>query len=242
MNRLHRPASFEVPEAVAPASAGLPRGFAVIVGGVMAAGALSGFLLNRSATLAKVSPGEAPPALTTAARLASREGAAEPVHTLTREEPQPAAELVAPVRRLRVRAVTITPPDDPFQPSQPVVATAPLPVKAVQTGAPGANPGEFIFSAPVARTPAAGPAPAAAVTPAAAPAPAGPRPEEIVLTGIIQGEPPLAVIRHGGQSHFLKIGDKVADSWRLEEIKERSAVLKLGGERVEIPIQGGSSQ
>lgn len=242
MIRHRRSAPLEAPQATEAAPSGLPRGFTLVVAGVMAAGALSGFLLNRTAALSQQSRLAPAPAVTTEALLASREGAAEPLRALARVEPQPAGELVAPVRRLRVRTVAITPPADPFEPSEPLpaVTVAPVSEPAAKAGAPGANPGEFIFSAPVARSSA--PAPAAAAVPAAAPAPAGPRPDEITLTGIIQGEPPLAVIRHGGQSHFLKIGDKVADSWRLEEIKERSAVLKLGGERVEVPIQGGSSQ
>jgi len=41
---------------------------------------------------------------------------------------------------------------------------------------------------------------------------------------------------------FLKIGDQVADTWRLVEIKERSVLLQLGERRVEIPIQGGNSE
>lgn len=66
-----------------------------------------------------------------------------------------------------------------------------------------------------------------------------PAPPEII--GIVQGEPPLVVVKSEGQSFYLKIGDQVADTWRLEAIKERSAIFRLGGRRVEIPIQGGNS-
>jgi hypothetical protein len=66
-----------------------------------------------------------------------------------------------------------------------------------------------------------------------------PVPPEII--GIVQGEPPLVVVKSEGQSFYLKIGDQVADTWRLEAIKERSAIFRLGGRRVEIPIQGGNS-
>lgn len=65
---------------------------------------------------------------------------------------------------------------------------------------------------------------------------------EILLTGVIQGEPPLAVIRFRDQSYFLKIGDLIADSWRLEEINERSCVIRHGNRRAVIPIQGGNPQ
>jgi hypothetical protein len=58
----------------------------------------------------------------------------------------------------------------------------------------------------------------------------------------VQGDPPVAVVRYEGQSFFLKIGDQVADTWRLVEFKERSAIFQLGAQRVEIPIKGGSSE
>ena len=73
-------------------------------------------------------------------------------------------------------------------------------------------------------------------------APAAPSIADVALTGIVQGDPPVAVLRYGGQSHFLKIGDQVADTWRLVEIRESSAILQMGGRRVEIQIRGGSSQ
>jgi hypothetical protein len=89
------------------------------------------------------------------------------------------------------------------------------------------------------------PAGAAGAQPAAppqAPQLSAPRPEELALTGIIQGEPPLAVVRYAGQTLFLKMGDQIADTWRLVEIKERSARFQLGEQRVEVPIKGGSSE
>ncbi len=220
----------------------------------MLVGGVSGFLLNRTGAPAGPLPGETPLShvapWASEPLLASQEGAVSGASAeataLAEALPAVTGEIVAPVRRLRLRAVTVTPPADPFEPTQ--AESTPTLGAAVGSGPSGgpvaiqpANPGEFTFATPVGR-PAAAPRPAVNPTPSPAPLPAGPRVEELALTGIIQGEPPLAVIRYGGQSHFLKIGDRVADSWRLEEIKERSAVLKLGEERVEVPIQGGSSQ
>lgn len=233
-----------------PAAGGLPRGIGVVVAGVMIVSGVTGFLLNRTVSSGGPTPGETP--LSHVAPWASESLLASEVGAVSAVSPKAAAlveavpaatgEIVAPVRRLRVRAVTITPPADPFEPTEAESAPA---LGETPSGGPvaiqPATPGEFTFASPVGRA-AAAPKPSPSPAPSVAPVPAGPRVEELSLTGIIQGEPPLAVVRYGGQSHFLKIGDRVADSWRLEEIKERSAVLKLGEERVEIPIQGGSSQ
>lgn len=148
---------------------------------------------------------------------------------------------VAPLR-IRVRPADVVPPDDPFRPSRAEPLAA-LPAGAGQAKNAGTQVPAF--------HPAAAPGPA--VTPERSPAPAA-RPERAVartaapaldgvtLVGIIQGEPPVALLRSGGQSLFLKVGDQLAGTWRLAEIKERSAVLELGDHRVEIPIQGGNSQ
>jgi hypothetical protein len=64
----------------------------------------------------------------------------------------------------------------------------------------------------------------------------------LAVIGLVQGDPPLAVVEYAGQQFYLKVGDQVADTWRLEEIKERSATFRLGEQRVEVPINGGRSQ
>jgi hypothetical protein len=152
-----------------------------------------------------------------------------------------------------LRRVDVTPPDDPFRPLQgeepaeaPVAAPVPAPVspappavtKPVKkaTPAPAAKPAAKKVSKPA---PAVRPGRAGA---GASPAVAAPRPEELVVTGVVQGEPPLAVVRFADQLLFLKIGDRVADTWRLVEIRERSAVFQLGARQVEIPIKGDSSE
>jgi hypothetical protein len=132
-----------------------------------------------------------------------------------------------------LRPVDVTPPPNPFE-ATPLAAPAPV-------GAAGVGP---VGRAPGPLPPAGGVVEAAPVVaaPGKAPAAAPPAADELQLTGIVQGDPPLAVVQFQGQSLFLKIGDQVADSWRLVEIKERSAIFQMGARRVEVPIKGGSSE
>jgi hypothetical protein len=133
-----------------------------------------------------------------------------------------------------LRQVQADVPPDPFQ---PVAMTRRIP----RSGAAGA-PGPWVGGgapAPVAKAPVLPNPQAAAAQPEAAPAV---KVEDLNLTGVVQGDPPVAVVQYQGQSLFLKIGDLVADSWRLVEIKERSAIFQMGARRVEVPIKGGSSE
>jgi hypothetical protein len=66
-------------------------------------------------------------------------------------------------------------------------------------------------------------------------------PANLVLVGIIQGEPPLAVFSLGGQSVYVKPGDNVNEDWRLQSVTDRSIILACEGQQVEITIQGGGS-
>lgn len=139
------------------------------------------------------------------------------------------APVIAP--RAAFRPVQLSAPDDPFQVPTSLPAVAPAkPAVVAAAGAAGQAP---VVSPPVVGKPA---------RPAAPAAPAGPKADELNLTGIIQGDPAVAVVKYGGQSLFLKIGDQVADTWRLVEIKDRSVMFQLGEQRVEITIQGGNSQ
>jgi hypothetical protein len=159
---------------------------------------------------------------------------------------------------LRLRAVPVTVPTDPFRETLPERPQAREPVRG-PVGALGGGRAMGLRWRGGMLPPAAGPwggapgwvPPAGAVPagpPAAAPAPLVKQephelaPEDVTLTGTIQGDPPLAVIKYGGQSLFLKIGDQVADAWRLAEIGERSAVLKRGEQRIEVHITRGGSQ
>jgi hypothetical protein len=153
-----------------------------------------------------------------------------------------------------IRAVDISLPEDPFQ-AVPELAPVEAPVEPGDEelgefeGVPVLPPVEPCpEGAPPARAQvtAAPPKPVEPCPEGALPsvpaAPAVPDPDQFTLAGLIQGDPPLAVIRYEDQTLFLKIGDQVADTWRLVEVKERSAIFQLGEQRVEVPIQGGSSQ
>lgn len=205
---------------------GLPRIslLAVMVAGVLAVGGGVGLALNHAGAPAAATPEVIPgdPA-TDPLTPASTSADAAPAPTLVR------STIAAP------RVVEVMPPENPF------LRTAADPA----VFAPAGNPGSVSVTvaapaAPVAR-PSGTPAAAAPARPAPA-EPSAPNADDLALTGIVQGEPPVAVVRYSGQSLFLKIGDQVADTWRLVEIKERSAIFQLGAQRVEIPIKGGSSE
>jgi hypothetical protein len=144
-------------------------------------------------------------------------------------EALPAPTLVRTVSAAPVSFEALTPPENPFMRT----AAAPL---AAPVLAPTATADQKAAFGQVTT----------AIKPAAAARPATAEPavniEDLSITGVVQGEPPLVVVRYEAQSLFLKIGDQVADTWRLVEIKERSAIFQLGAQRVEVPIKGGSSE
>ena len=155
----------------------------------------------------------------------------------TAAETLPAPTLVR--SSMTMRFTDTTPPDNPFvrtAAAPPLVSVAPA-----QRGMGGG--GGAFENAPVLPAVGLHGSVKAAAKPVDTPAtPSVPSANDLHLTGVVQGDPPVAVVRFSGQSFFLKIGDQVADTWRLVEIKERSAVFQLGAQRVEIPIKGGSSE
>jgi hypothetical protein len=195
-----------------------------LVAGVLAVGGATGLVLNRTSAprpdLA-AAPREAILAAETEAPVASSAALQVAV--------QPAVAVPASASS-GIHFSEAAPPPDPFQPEpgeakhvaapHPVSATAAAAASGLRAGKPAGAPVEKPVKSPVT----------------------APKAADITITGVIQGDPPLVVVRYEGRSLFLKIGDQVADSWRLEAIKERSAVFQLGEQRVEVPIQGGSSQ
>jgi hypothetical protein len=143
---------------------------------------------------------------------------------------------------LQVRRVSIEAPSNPFQPSEaapPAISVVPQTV-ATATTATDVRVAERRSSAPgnevTAPERAAAPQQEAATATSAVPD----LKSELTLTGVIEGDPSLAVVRYDGQVFYLKTGEKLADSWQLVEIRERSAIFQAGTRKVEIPIQGGS--
>jgi hypothetical protein len=182
------------------------------------------------------------------AKTASRSTAAVPVTTNAHPVPAVAAAVVK-------TAPPIAVPPNPFVPTEPDPLPAPL-AKAVggvptaeavvaEAFAPGFPVGEggSLSLPPVGSVGGPGTAgqTVAGLTPGGK-ATLHRLAEEPEIVGIVQGEPPLAVAKSDGQSFYLKVGDQIADTWRLVAIKDRSVVFRLGGRRVEVPIQGGNSE
>jgi len=137
----------------------------------------------------------------------------------------------------RIRSVELSPPADPFQPTaaEPLAAVPTPGAAGQQAAAPGRNPAALLAPGSAVGAPQA--------VRQSPPAPTAPvRPQDLILTGIIDAEPALAVIKNGSQTLFLKIGDRVGDAWQLMEIKERSAVFVRDGQRVELQIIGGGAE
>lgn len=207
---------------------GQPRisGLALMVAGVLALSGGVGLVLNRAlaptAVTVEAVPGD--PA-TDPQTPASTVAEATPAPTLVRSVSSPP------------RLVDVVAPENPF------LRTAADPVAFAPVGNSASVPAAAA-GMPAARGAAPAATPGTVLSQPARPvaAPAQPSADDLALTGIVQGDPPVAVVRYSGQSLFLKIGDQVADTWRLVEIKERSALFQLGAQRVEIPIKGGSSE
>lgn len=194
---------------------------------LLGAGALAGIALNQRATAPANQPAPAPPETVLAA--------AAPVPVASRPAVPDRTPVVALAGAVMPRE-EIAPPDNPFLPTP----ADPLPARAEGAAAAAmAGAGRGIPSLPpVSAVPApVAPVPVPGTGAARSSAPEG----ELEVVGIVQGEPPLAVVRWQGQSFYLKVGDQVADTWRLVAVRERSAIFRLGEQRVEIPIQGGNS-
>ncbi len=198
----------------------------VLVAGVLALGGGIGFAFNRT------TPHRADIRSASASDVDGQDAASLGAESVAAQgEPTVASFPAGPAA---LRLAEVIPPDNPFLPTAATAEPRPAAAPALPQALPGAA-GARVKIAPARTAPVAARKPAPAVAPA-------PSPDELVLSGIVHGEPPLAVVKFSGQSLFLKTGDQVADTWRLTEIKERSAVFQLGERRIEIQIQGGSSQ
>lgn len=205
-----------------PADAGSLRWVKVAGASILVLGVTFGLLVNRSAAENRARSLRDDPALQ-AALAPLPEPEAEPV--VAAADPNGTRVLFS----LRTSAADV--PPDPFV---PVPMSRAIPRPAVETGE------RTLSVAPAAAAPVLpNPGATARREEPAAPAVSA---ADLNLTGLVQGDPPVAVVQYQGQSLFLKIGDLVADSWRLVEIKERSAIFQMGARRVEVPIKGGSSE
>jgi hypothetical protein len=60
------------------------------------------------------------------------------------------------------------------------------------------------------------------------------------LEGIVTGQPTFAVIRHEGKPYFVKVGDSVADTYRVEAIRGGREVV-LAGQQGTVVLRTGKS-
>ena len=97
------------------------------------------------------------------------------------------------------------------------------------------------FSAPEA--PASGPPPGDAETGEPPPDPLlaeqQPLKAELRLVGIVTGARTLAVIRHGDTRYYVKVGDEIADGYRVEAIRGDREVV-LAGSKGTIVLRTGN--
>ncbi len=218
----------------------------VFVAGVLVMGGVVGFFLNpltRSKGVAPVEMAEASP---------------QPGEEEFVGEPEPVDPVPVPAalwtKGPRMRGVTrMLPPQDPFQPTQADPSTAPAMLMQPNWGLGASAAGPPALPLPYALAPeqrvalppttlsvrAVAPR-APAAPPRSLPNPAPTAVARPVLTGLVQGDPPVALVRWEGQTVFLKVGDTIAGTWQLIAINENSAVFRLGAQRVELHIQGGS--
>jgi hypothetical protein len=259
---LPRAAPRTAPFQAAAPNAGDPvwRGVKLFAAGILVAGVFAGLVISPLLPNTRAANADA---LTAPA---SPDDVSLP--TLHTEEPP---SVLASGPSLAASAL-ISVPVDPFTPTQEEVSLAPLSAAApapLSAAAPAPRRGGWLGAplpdvhapqfppllvaprVPTLQKPAAAadkreapsarpgtPAPTAALAPTAAPAPV----ERPTLTGIIQGDPPLVIVRYEGQTLFLKVGDRAGTAWKLEEIRESSAVFRMGDQRVEVLVQGGISR
>jgi len=147
-------------------------------------------------------------------------------------------------------AVAETPPtlaaDQPSEPAaEPAVEAAPEPESPEPAAEPAPPPVPAQTAAASAPRPAPRPAPARAVPAASLPPfmlpstdgggtatrPLGPAPGVLWLSGVIQGDPTVAVLRRGENRYHVCEGDLIEGRYRVISISNNTAVLQRGSTR-----------
>jgi hypothetical protein len=160
-------------------------------------------------------------------------------------------------------AADLPPPTPPRQmasePEPP--AQAPEPEPQVAADPPNSQPEEQTAEpAPKPQPPPAPPRPARAAAPKPQPRPAAPRPvatdelppfqpayqqEEaslgpppgvLWLSGVIQGDPEVALLRRGDNRYLVREGDLVEGRYRVLEISSNTITLRRGGRRQSLRV------
>ena len=150
-----------------------------------------------------IAGGREPGSKISAAPLPQRAAAEAPATPdVAAPEPQPAQE-AAPV---------VEPPSEPAAPKPKAAATSsPRPRAAAPSSLPPLMPA----------VQAAG----------GSTAPLGPPPGVLWLSGIIQGDPTLAVLRRDASRYLVRKGDTIEGAYRVVEISSASVTLQRGGSK-----------
>jgi len=64
----------------------------------------------------------------------------------------------------------------------------------------------------------------------------GPPPDVLWLSGVIQGEPKVALLRRGGNRYLVKEGDTLEGSYRVLEISSSSVALERAGRKQQLRV------
>ena len=134
-------------------------------------------------------------------------------------KPAPAAPVQAPEQAAAQESAT-TAEEAEQEPGEEAGPTDRNPFSA-----PGAAPAVSVTSGEGPTTTGEAPGEAAtALQPGSEPASGGPT-TALSLTGIVAGKPAVAIIREDGQRYFVKVGDSVADRYRVQAIGQHEVVL-----------------
>lgn len=104
-------------------------------------------------------------------------------------------------------------------PAQPDPQPTPPPAPARRPAAPGAQPVSRDLLPPLTAA-LAGPG-----------EPVGPPPGVLWLSGVIQGEPKLALIRRGENRYLVREGDSLEGAYRVVQIADSTVTLERAGRR-----------
>lgn len=194
------------------------------------------FIWRVQTTTVAAPPPKAPPPPVVAMAAPAVAAAAGPVLSLEKqrivEVPLGDKDPFIPTVNLDVSPVPVTPGPPPQMTGKPVMVTELTGISPLPPTNPTLN--SFGTPTPVTKPPADISKP---VVPVVA-APTVP-PMPYVLSGIVQGNPDVAVLRHfDGSRRIARVGDELDTKFRLVAIQESTVVLEGSGEKKTLRLGG----